>query len=68
MSSLREIVAQEGFNFIQGSRMENLTAISPDIVEAILGDTLPDHLTLFNIAVDPPVLWEGQRTLLIRLI
>jgi hypothetical protein len=65
VSSLREIVAQEGFNFIQGSRMVILTVISPDIVEAILDDTLPNHLTLFDIAVDPPVLWEGQRTLLI---
>jgi hypothetical protein len=22
--------------------------------------TLPDHLTLFDIAVDPPALWEQQ--------
>jgi len=37
-------------------------------VEAILDDALPDHLTLFDIAVDPPALWEEQRTLLISLI
>jgi hypothetical protein len=48
--------------------MKNLTVLAPNIVEAILDDTLPDHLTLFDIAVDPAMLWEGQRTLLIRLI
>jgi len=36
----------------------------PDIVEAILDDALPDHLTLFDIAVDPPTLWEEQRNIL----
>jgi len=24
-------------------------------------DALPDHLTLFDLAVDPPALWEEQR-------
>ncbi len=43
------------------SRMMNLTVLAPDIVKAILDDTLPDHLTLFDIAVDPPALWEEQR-------
>jgi hypothetical protein len=26
-----------------------------------LEDALPDHLTLFDLAVDPPSLWEEQR-------
>lgn len=38
-----------------------LAMLAPDIVEAILEDALPDHLTLFDIAVDPPALWEEQR-------
>jgi hypothetical protein len=42
--------------------MMNLTVLSPDIVEAILDDTLPDHLTLFDIAVEPLMLWEEQRS------
>ena len=46
------------------SRMVNLTTLVPDIVEAILEDALPDHLTLFDIAVDPPALWEEQRSIL----
>ena len=39
----------------------NLTTLAPEIVEAILEDALTDHLTLFDIAVDPPALWEEQR-------
>jgi hypothetical protein len=61
VSSLREIAAQEGVDNSYVSRIMNLTVFAPDIVEAILDDTLPDHLTLFDIAVDPPALWEGQR-------
>ena len=33
----------------------------PDIVAAILGDALSNHLTLFDLAVDLPELWEKQR-------
>ena len=61
VSSLPEIAAQEGVDNSYVSRMMNLTVLAPDIVDAILDDTLPDHLTLFDIAVDPSTLWEGQR-------
>lgn len=44
--------------------MVNLTTLAPDIVQAILEDALPDHLTLFDLAVDPPALWEEQRLIL----
>lgn len=30
----------------------NLTTLAPDIVAAILDDTLPNHITLFDLAVD----------------
>ena len=43
------------------TRMVNLTTRVPDIVEAILKDALPDHLTLFDLAVDPPAMWDEQR-------
>ena len=33
---------------------------TPNNVEAILEDELPDHLTLVHIAVDPPTLWYEQ--------
>jgi hypothetical protein len=26
-----------------------------------LDDTLPNHITLFDLAVDPPALWDEQR-------
>jgi len=64
VNSLREIAAQEGVDNSYVSRMMNLAMLSPDIVEAILDDTLPDHLTLFDIAVDPPTVWDEQRLLL----
>lgn len=65
MSSLRVIAAQEGVDNSYVSRMMNLTVLAPDIVEAILDDALPDHLTLFDIAVDPPAAWDEQRLILI---
>lgn len=39
----------------------NLTVLAPEIVAAILDDALPNHITLFDLAVDPPALWEEQR-------
>ena len=44
--------------------MVNLTNLAPDIVAAILADTLPGHVTLFELAVDPPALWQDQRRML----
>ncbi len=43
------------------SRMANLTTLAPDIVAAILDDAMPNHVTLFDLAVDPPALWDEQR-------
>jgi hypothetical protein len=59
--SLREIADKEGVDNSYVSRMINLTCLAPDIVAAILDDTLPDHVTLFDLAVDPPRLWAEQR-------
>ena len=61
VGSLRESAAQEGVDNSYVIRMMNLTVLAPDIVEAILDDTQPDHLTLFDIAVDPLALWDEQR-------
>lgn len=60
VKSLKEIAAREGIDSSYVSRMVNLTTLAPDIVAAILDDTLPDHIILFDLAVDPPVLWEEQ--------
>ncbi|HEX6998844.1 MULTISPECIES: LacI family transcriptional regulator [Pseudomonadota] len=59
--SLKEIAAREGIDNSYVSRMVNLTTLAPDIVAAILDDTLPNHITLFDLAVDPPALWDEQR-------
>ena len=50
--SLREIAVREGIDNSYVSRMVNLTTLAPDIVAAILDDTLPNHITLFDLAVD----------------
>ena len=60
--SLREIASLEGVDNSYVSRMVNLTTLAPDIIDAILLNELPDHLTLFDLAVNPPALWEEQRT------
>jgi hypothetical protein len=41
--------------------MLNLTTLAPDLVATILDDTWPAHVTLLDVAIDPPVLWEEQR-------
>jgi hypothetical protein len=52
--SLKEIAAMEGIDNSYVSRMVNLTTLAPDIVAAILDDALPNNVTLFDLAVDPP--------------
>jgi hypothetical protein len=59
--SLKEIATVEGIDNSYVSRMVNLTTLAPDIVAAILDDALPNHVTLFDLAVDPPTLWDEQR-------
>lgn len=61
VKSLKEIAAREGIDNSYVSRMVNLTTLAPDIVAAILDDAMPNHVTLFDLAVDPPALWEEQR-------
>jgi len=51
-------IITKGVDNSYGSLMVNLTTLAPDVVEAILEDELPDHLTLFDLAVDSPTLWE----------
>ena len=55
--SLKEIATREGIDNSYVSRMVNLTTLAPDIVAAILDETLP----LFDLASGTPLLWEEQR-------
>lgn len=52
---------KEGIDSSYVSRMVNLTTLAPDIVAAIFDETLPPELTLFELAVEPPIMWEEQR-------
>ncbi len=61
VKSLKEIGVREGIDSSYVSRMVNLTTLAPDIVAAILDDAMPNHVTLFDLAVDPPALWDEQR-------
>ena len=61
VQSLREIAAREGVCSSYVSRMVNLTLLAPDIVDAILDDPLLSHVTMLELAVDPPRTWEEQR-------
>ena len=62
--SLTEVAELEGMDRAYVSRMVNLTTLAPDIVAAILDETLPDHVTLFDLASGTPLLWDDQRALL----
>ncbi len=53
VKNLTEIATLEGVDNSYVSRMVNLTSLAPDIVAAILDDTLPNYITLFDLA-DPP--------------
>ena len=61
VQSLKEIAKQEGVCSSYVSRMVSLTLLAPEIVAAILDDALPNHLTLLDLAADPPRVWDEQR-------
>ena len=49
-NSLKVIARREGVDDSYVSRMVNLTTLAPDIVAAILDETLPSEVTLFELA------------------
>ena len=61
VKTMRELAAREGVDNSYVSRMINLTLLPPWTVAAILDDTLPNHVTLFDLAVDPSALWDEQK-------
>lgn len=60
-TSITDLAARETVDNSYMCRMLNLTKLAPDIMAAILDETLPQHVTLHELAISPPVLWEGQR-------
>lgn len=61
VKTLKEIAVREQLDDSYISRMVNLTALAPDIVQGILDDTLPENITLSDLAVDMPNVWDEQR-------
>ena len=57
-TNLKAIAELEQVDNSYVSRMVNLTTLAPDIIAAILDNDLPENVTLFDLAVDPPVLWR----------
>jgi hypothetical protein len=60
VTSMKEIARREGVNDSYVSRMVNLTTLAPDIVAAILDETLPPEVTLFELAAGTPLVWREQ--------
>lgn len=61
VTNISEIARLEKVDRSYISRMVNLTTLAPDIVAAILDETLPENVSLFDLAVDTPLSWEVQR-------
>jgi hypothetical protein len=57
---MKEIARREGVDDSYVSHMVNLTTLAPDIVAAILDETLPPEVTLFELAAGVAALWEDQ--------
>ena len=61
VANLAAIAKLENVDRSYISRMVNLTTLAPDIQAAILDETLPDTISLFDLAVDTPLSWKEQR-------
>lgn len=59
--SIRGLAAREGADDSYVGRMLNLTTLAPDIVAAILDDSVPAHVTPYDLAINPPVLLQSLR-------
>lgn len=57
VKTIRELAAREGVDNSYVSRLINLTMLPPLTISLILGDTLPDNITLLELASDPPLVW-----------
>lgn len=57
---MKEIARSEGVDDSYVSRIINLTTLAPDILAAILDESLPPGVTLFELAAGTPALWEEQ--------
>ncbi len=66
--TLTEVAEREGMDRADVSRMVNLTTLAPDIVAAILDETLLPEVTLFDPASGTSLSWEEQRAKASRIV
>lgn len=59
-ASLSDIARREGTDVSYVARVLNLTTLAPEIVEAILDDTVADVTFLNDIAINPALDWHSQ--------
>ena len=64
VTSISEIARREGVDFSYAARLVNLTTLAPEIIAAILDDTLPAHLTIHALGINTPLLWSEQRRIM----
>ncbi len=62
-ASMCDIARRESTNHSYVARHINLTLLAPDIVAAILDESLPEGVQLLSLAISPPMLWVDQRRL-----
>lgn len=60
-ASMCDIARREGTNHSYIARHINLTLLSPEIVAAILDETLPEGVQLLMLAINPPMVWVHQK-------
>ncbi len=63
-TSIGQIAKKEGVDDRYVARFLNLTTLAPEIVAAILDETLPETVTLADLSLNPAAGWEEQRRLL----
>ena len=61
VTNISAIASAENIDPSYISCMINLTSLAPDIQSAILDETLPDTVSLIDLASDTPLSWEEQR-------
>jgi hypothetical protein len=59
VKSLKEIAEPEKTEGSYVRRMIKPTCLAPEIIAAILDNEFPEHITLFELAVVPLLLWNG---------
>ena len=66
VSSLREIAQRDGADHSYVAKHLNLTLLAPDIVAAILDETLSEGVRLHALSINPPALWNSKHQWLVN--